>query len=80
MSVVSFESPDVQGFLHQPEDGRSGAGLLLAHGAGSNCNAPLLFVVVAAFFEVGVTVLRCNLPFRRRRASGPPSPATASAD
>src|SRR5690349_19388568 len=80
MKVVQFESASVQGFLHRPEDNRSGRGLLLTHGAGSNCNAPLLVSVAAAFSEAGVTVLRCNLPFRQRRASGPPSPSTAAAD
>ena len=80
MKVVQFESAGVQGFLHQPENNRSGRGLLLTHGAGSNCNAPLLVGVAAAFSDAGVTVLRCNLPFRQRRASGPPSPSTAAAD
>ena len=80
MNVIQFESAGVQGFLHEPEDSRSGRGLLLTHGAGSDCNAPLLVTVAAAFCDVGVTVLRCNLPFRQRRASGPPFPSTSAAD
>lgn len=80
MKVTRFESAGVQGFLHQPGDSRSGRGLLLTHGAGSNCNAPLLVAVATAFCDVGVTVLRCDLPFRQRRATGPPFPSTAAAD
>jgi predicted alpha/beta-hydrolase family hydrolase len=80
MKVARFESAGVQGFLHQPEDSRSARGLLLTHGAGSNCNSLLLVAVAAAFCDVGVTVLRCNLPFRQRRASGPPFPSAAAAD
>lgn len=80
MSVVPFDSADVRGWLHTPENGRSRQGLVLTHGAGSNCNAPLLVAVATAFADLGVTVLRCNLPFRKRGASGPPSPSTAAAD
>ena len=76
---VPYERAGVRGFLHQPTraDGR---GLVLTHGAGGNCNAPLLVAVGAAFCDAGVTVLRCDLPFRQRRASGPPSPSTAAED
>ncbi len=80
MRVVPFETPDVRGFLHQPEDSRSNQGMVLTHGAGSDCTTPLLVSIAAAFSDAGVTVLRCDLPFRRRRASGPPSPSTAAAD
>jgi predicted alpha/beta-hydrolase family hydrolase len=54
--------------------------MVLTHGAGSNCAAPLLVAVATAFCDAGITVLRCDLPFRQRRPSGPPSPSTAEAD
>jgi predicted alpha/beta-hydrolase family hydrolase len=73
MLVASME------FLHQPQK-PSGEGLVLTHGAGGNCRAPLLAAVADAFCDAGITVLRCDLAFRERRASGPPSPATAAAD
>jgi uncharacterized protein len=79
VSVLALEAPGVRGFVHRPE-AASGEGLVLTHGAGSNCQAPLLVAVAAALCQDGVTVLRCDLPFRQRRASGPPSPATAVAD
>lgn len=80
MHVIPFENPDVKGFLHRPEDAESGRGLVLTHGAGGNCDAPLLVAVATTFCDAGVTVLRCDLPFRQRRASGPPSPSSAATD
>jgi hypothetical protein len=53
---------------------------VLTHGAGGNCQAPLLAAMAAAFCGAGRVVLRCDLPFRQRRPKGPPSPSTAAAD
>jgi predicted alpha/beta-hydrolase family hydrolase len=78
-SISPFDHKDVRGFLHRPGN-PGGWGLVLTHGAGSDCNAPLLVAVAAAFCDAGVTALRCDLPFRQRRASGPPSPSLAAAD
>jgi uncharacterized protein len=61
----------VKGYLHVPEN-RSGDALVLTHGAGSNCNAPLLVALADAFCEIGLMVLRCDLPFRQLRPHGPP--------
>jgi len=77
--IVPFETEGVRGFLHRP-DGAAGGGLVLTHGAGGNCNAPLLVAAAAAFSAAGLQVLRIDLPFRQRRPTGPPSPATAAAD
>jgi uncharacterized protein len=74
-----IETGGVRGFLHAAQ-GNSTAGLVLTHGAGGNCNAPLLVALAGAFSKAGVSVLRCDLPFRQKRPSGPPSPATAAAD
>ncbi|HUK59074.1 MAG TPA: alpha/beta family hydrolase [Stellaceae bacterium] len=76
---TKFETADVRGYLHRPETAR-GQGLVLTHGAGSNCTAPLLVAVANAFCDAGFLVLRCDLAFRQRRATGPPSPSTAAAD
>lgn len=82
-SVTSLEdstsAPAVRGFLHTP-DNPSGNGLVLTHGAGSNAAAPLLVAVADAFCEAGITVLRCDLPFRQARPHGPPFPAMAPQD
>jgi uncharacterized protein len=52
---------------------------VLAHGAGSNADAPLLVKLARAFAENGHVVLRYNLPFRIER-SGPPHPSFAARD
>jgi len=67
----SDETPAVRGFLHRPAE-PSGDGLVLTHGAGGNCNAPLLIALAEKFADAGWTVLRCDLPFRQLRATGPP--------
>src|SRR5207237_3413999 len=78
-SIVPFAEGSVRGFLHRP-DGTARQGLVLTHGAGGNCRAPLLVAAAETFSAVGLAVLRCDLPFRQRRPSGPPSPAGAAAD
>ena len=71
--------PFVRGFLHRP--GRpKGQGLVLTHGAGSNCQAPLLIAVAETFSSAGFLVLRCDLPFRQDRPYGPPSPHDGKRD
>jgi hypothetical protein len=77
--VTAIDTAAVRGFLHEPEQA-NGNGLVLTHGAGSDCTAPLLIAVAAQFYASGFTVLRCDLEFRRKRPKGPPSPATAAAD
>ena len=54
--------------------------LVLTHGAGSDHRAPLLVRLAQAFVDAGVSVLRCDLPFRQARASGPPAPTGAARD
>ena len=70
--------PPVRGFLHRQEPG--GDGLVLAHGAGSNSNSPLLIAVAAGVRRRRLTVLRCDLPFRQNRPYGPPRPGDAERD
>jgi hypothetical protein len=76
---VAFAADGVRGFLHRP-DGAASDGIVLTHGAGSDCRAPLLVAAAAAFGAAGFTVLRCDLPFRQKRPKGPPSPSGAAAD
>ena len=74
-----FERELVRGFLHEPAH-PSGVGLVITHGAGANADTTLLRAVAEAFVETGVTVLRCDLPFRQLRPKGPPFPAQAARD
>jgi len=71
--------PHVRGCLHLPEPG-NGDALILTHGAGANCNAPLLIALAEKFSEEGFAVLRCDLPFRQVRPKGPPPPGGAAND
>ena len=77
--ITEINEGGVRGFVHWPAE-PSGEGLVITHGAGSNCAAPLLLEAAESFCGAGVTVLRCDLPFRQRRAYGPPPPAGAEAD
>ena len=61
----------VRGYLHRPAHS-SGDGLILTHGAGGNCQSPLLVALATGFCKAGVTVLRCDLPFRQSQPHGPP--------
>jgi predicted alpha/beta-hydrolase family hydrolase len=71
--------PFVRGFLHSPENS-NGKALVLTHGAGSNCQAPLLIALAETFSEAGFLVLRCDLPFRQDRPYGPPGPHDGKRD
>jgi hypothetical protein len=66
----AHEEP-VRGFLHRPTN-PVGDGIVLTHGAGSNCDAPLLISLATSFSADGLTVLRCDLPYRQLRPTGPP--------
>jgi uncharacterized protein len=69
----------VRGFMHRPPDA-GGDCLVLTHGAGSNCNSPLLVALADTFCASGLIVLRCDLPFRQLRPHGPPSRGSAERD
>jgi len=69
----------VQGMLHRGA-GSPGDFLVLTHGASGNMNAALLVALADELASAGVSVLRCDLPYRQRRPHGPPSPATAKED
>jgi predicted alpha/beta-hydrolase family hydrolase len=79
VSEQAFESAGVRGFLHQPEN-PGGDALALTHGAGANCESPLLARLARAFADLGAIVLRYDLPFRQQRPKGSPFPATAARD
>jgi predicted alpha/beta-hydrolase family hydrolase len=71
--------PFVRGLLHRPAN-PSGSGLVLTHGAGSNCQAPLLIALAETFSAAGFVVLRCDLPYRQDRPYGPPGPGDGKRD
>jgi len=71
-----FDSGGIRGVLHQPGN-PAGDAIALTHGAGSNCQAPLLVRLARTFADAGLLVLRYDLPFRQQRPKGPPFPAAA---
>src|SRR5260370_5994708 len=79
-TVAPFEAENVRGYLHKAGDVAAGDGMVLTHGAGGNCNAPLLVAVADAFQTAGLNVLRCALPYRQQKPSGPPPPAEPAKD
>ncbi len=78
-SFEPFHFDGTNGFLHHPQND-AGFSLVLTHGAGSNCQSPLLVAVAQAVQSAGFHVLRCDLAFRQARKSGPPHPSQAAAD
>src|SRR5271170_3290314 len=76
---TSAKGISVRGFLHCP-DNSDGDALVLTHGAGANRDAPLLVALADAFCASGLTVLRCDLPFRQARPHGPPPRGSAERD
>ena len=79
MNSETIQRGSVRGYVHRPEADPVRAAVL-AHGAGSNANAPLLLRVAEFMRQAGYLVLRCDLPYRQTRPSGPPFPAQAAAD
>jgi uncharacterized protein len=75
---LAGEAP-VRGYLHVAASA-TGDGLVLTHGAGTNCQSPLLVALANGFCEAGMTVLRCDLPFRQSRPHGPPPRGSAERD
>jgi hypothetical protein len=67
----SAATPSVVGALHRPAK-PSGHALVLTHGAGADRDWPLLVALAHSLADAGITVLRCDLPFRQQRRSGPP--------
>jgi predicted alpha/beta-hydrolase family hydrolase len=79
LAVPSNEVP-VRGFLYRAINSSGGDCLILTHGAGANCESPLLVALADAFCGAGMTVLRCDLPFRQLRRQGPPQRGDAERD
>lgn len=77
--VDQTAEPTIRGFQHEPAES-NGDGIVLTHGAGSNCQAKLLVEMSTALAACGFTVLRFDLPFRLARGFGPPRPGSAERD
>ncbi len=73
-----FETELIRGWRHEPATKWKEA-IAITHGAGGNCEAPLLIALAESFAEAGWMALRYDLPFRIQ-GKGAPSPARAVRD
>jgi uncharacterized protein len=70
-------NPDaIAGIAHEPTGDPVGV-VLLTHGAGGSRESPLLVRICDQWAGRGWLAVRYNLPFRRRRPTGPPSNSAA---
>jgi len=66
----------IAGVAHQPKGTPTGV-VVLTHGAGGNRESPLLQQLCGEWARRGWLAVRYNLPYRRRRPTGPPSGSAA---
>jgi uncharacterized protein len=67
----------IAGVAHHPDGTPSGV-VVLTHGAGGSRESPLLQQVCDEWARRGWLAVRYNLPYRRRRPTGPPSGSAAT--
>ena len=67
----------IGGAAHRP-DGEPAGVVVLTHGAGGSRDSPLLQQVCDEWARRGWLAVRYNLPYRRRRPTGPPSGSAAA--
>jgi hypothetical protein len=67
----------IAGVAHRPEGAPIGV-VVLSHGAGGSRESPLLQQVCDEWARRGWLAVRWNLPYRRRRPTGPPSGSAAT--
>jgi uncharacterized protein len=78
-SDLSNQDAPVRGYFY-PSTHPGADCLILTHGAGANCESPLLTALADAFGSKGWMVLRCDLPFRQLRPHGPPPRGSGERD
>jgi len=67
----------IAGVAHAPANTPVGV-VVLTHGAGGSRDSPLLIAICEQWAAHGWLAIRYNLPYRRRRATGPPSGSAAA--
>jgi uncharacterized protein len=74
---VSDRLDAISGVAHAPANTPVGV-VVLTHGAGGSRDSPLLIAICEQWADRGWLAIRYNLPYRRRRATGPPSGSAAA--
>jgi predicted alpha/beta-hydrolase family hydrolase len=78
MNVDAIAGLDaIAGVAHRPAGEPTGV-VVLTHGAGGSRESPLLIALCDEWARRGWLAVRYNLPYRRRRPTGPPSGSTAA--
>lgn len=77
--MTTTELDAIAGIAHHPAGDPVGS-VVLTHGAGGSSHSPMLRQLCAAWSERGWLAIRFDMPFRRARASGPPSASGAAKD
>lgn len=67
----------IAGVVHEPDEAAQGV-VVLTHGAGGSRESPVLIAVCDEWARRGWLAVRYNLPYRRRRPTGPPSGSSAA--
>ena len=67
----------IAGIAHPPANTPVGV-VVLTHGAGGSRESPLLIAICEQWAARGWLAIRYNLPYRERRATGPPSGSAAA--
>jgi len=75
--TISGSLESIAGVGHRPGGDPAGV-VLLTHGAGGDRDSPLLIRICDEWARRGWLAVRYNLPFRRRRPTGPPSGSAAA--
>jgi predicted alpha/beta-hydrolase family hydrolase len=74
---VSDRLDAIAGVAHRPASTPVGV-VVLTHGAGGSRESPLLIAICEQWAARGWLAIRYNLPYRERRATGPPSGSAAA--
>ena len=75
--IAGLNLDEIAGVAHEPEGTPQGV-VVLTHGAGGNRDSELLQRVCDEWSRRGWLAIRYNLPYRRRRPTGPPSGSAAA--
>ena len=61
-SLERIEREMISGWLHRPQGAARSQGLVITHGAGSNCNSPLVIAVAGEFAADGIRCCAAIFP------------------
>lgn len=70
--VDGLDIDHVAAVWHHPADPVEGLSVLLTHGAGGNVDDPALVALADVVAAAGHPAVRVTMPYRQRRAKGPP--------